>query len=391
MQLFMFDFEGSTLSQQEYALNMRTAFLLADLIILSGKAANSYDLVGNFYRYSLKDKFRVARQIKLPGALDAEVDLDVLWKTINELKNKKRKTVEDMKLLNSGEKLLDVTLKIVEDVLKAAMRSQGFMEPINELANSGFITFINMVADSEEIMEGEKKMKVTRLFISDPDEEEMPEDTDPETIKIPLFLLPNSFFDWCADNHTIYTAQQPEAANKKNIYMQSCFTLPHTQSLSVEEMKLARRSLWESSKPWRSIMNQWNLMEQRKTDSKTMVSWFRENMTGKTDALQWAINDNYVLQQTTRSSLKQDRVEVMAGEVPMEMIMEFYREKYVIPDCSYELLLDYFFNIDTLQKRSVVLALKIHGTQYSHDQQDHEKEETNINDLLTKKKFIQVD
>lgn len=378
---FLLDSPDGTINKRFYVLSIRTGYLLAGSVTITDEHLQTYSFIHTLGNATEKEKL-----IVLKSAMKGE-ERQVVLETEQILKNlrTRRLGAKEIVAKKQFERIIDQMFQAwVQNAQKFLYEHYGYMEIDEEFLKTGVLSTFKITDDGAE---KPGAIAMSRVFLRNDGVDDDDETMDPGGMA--LMMLPDEFFDWCEGKHTIYDAASNEANNTNNIFLHTCFTLPDTSKVPVEEMKLARRTLERepATTQWTHAHDEWLWSAIKSPEG--MVARFTSDVAVHNAPMQQAIDSNPVLQHITRSRPQGEALQVMLGLVPRAHILSFYRDMKVISDQSWQVIQDAIANGTSQPRRDPVFALRFVGEKYFKT--DDGEEEMHSFNLLRRRKVLSVD
>ncbi len=378
----LIDFFDSDLDISVYALAMRSAYVVTGNVIIMGTNWDNYNTMHLFPTWPEKD------QITLMKSITGKEDwakLDDTMEVLRILRSKKRLGQAEIVALKKTEKYLkqcvDVSLKRSRD----AIYGYGFMEIDDKFINTKTLGIFSLGHEGKENKENDECSISTLLLDIYSSNDSDNEQTDPNFALITI-MLTDDFFEWCNGKHTLYNTDSEAANQSGHLFMTTCFSIPNTTKLSLDEIILANRTMKTGLDPWRTAASQW--IKTSIENETEMVNNYFAHVQMHNQSAQETIDNNMVMENAKKSRRTGDHVEVMLGLIPFAVMLDFYKDMKVIPDDSWQILQKELAENPKINRRYPVIGTRFTGEKYYKTDPPPDAETFAA---LSRKKFLSVD
>lgn len=151
-----------------------------------------------------------------------------------------------------------------------------------------------------------------------------------------IFMLQEEFFDpGFLAGKTIYTSADAEAADPHSIFLDPCFRLPALNAMTPAEMTLIMRQIRITSELFGNQLENW--YEECLSNDAGALNYFTVHVKPAMEKLQDQLDDNDMIRYYNQLDRTQHHV-VLAGQMPLSTVWEFYRHFGAIPDKTWAIL-----------------------------------------------------
>ena len=300
----LLDFTVSDLNNYVYALSMRCAYLAAGSVIIMGTHWNSYNTIGTAQEWPEKAKLRLVLQAL--NDKEAEQKVKEAMAAMNTLKAKKRLSQAAFVALKGAEKYMEANFQLVFNAIKRNIYEYGFMEINEDFLKTKNLSTISICEEGKETTDD---ISISTALLTMYDNEATDWTTIPPGLELQLIMLPEDFFEWCQHKHTLYHTDCEAANQVSQLFMTTCFSVPNTTKLSLEEMMLAHRTFTSGLSPWRTAADHW--VKTGIENETGMVGSYFANVQMHNKSAQQTIDNNMVMEHAKRSHPTGEHVEIM--------------------------------------------------------------------------------
>ncbi len=377
----LIDFSDTNLNNSFYALAMRSAYLASGSVIIMGSSWSFYCMIGQGHQLPPKIKKNLTLGL---NDKDKSGKMEGAFKQLNILRAKKRLSKEEILLMKAGENYLKAAFEVALAVLKDIIYGRGFMEINEDFLKTDYLLTLN-VADEESKEQDTISMSTILLKLFDPTA--VADSTIDPAFEWQVIMLPDEFFEWCEGKYTLHSAPSEAASQPDQLFMTPCFTLPNTTKLSLDEMKLANRTIRKGLAPWATAAVHW--METCTNNEPDRVNAYFAEVQIHHQAAQQTIDNNMIMEKAKQSHPAGEHLEIMLGLVPYTVMIQFYRDMKVIPDNSWEILQQAIARDEHLTtQRYPMMGVRFIGEKYFKTDTGKEGE---LFAGLERRKFLSVD
>ncbi|HRH48428.1 MAG TPA: hypothetical protein PLP23_06745 [Panacibacter sp.] len=319
MKPIVFSSANSLIAQVSESVSLRIGYILADEIASAGGTMIDLFFSENFQHLQFRQKMIVFEAIhKSEEEKQVVQDLKAALKIQHKIKHKTpQQIVAQKKMEQTVHNICMETINGFDEM----MRLSGLME-MRKLADEAALTAFTMTGNQEE--DTENRTQASKLLQRLLPEMEGGHD---------LFFLGAEFnAEDFKETYTSYTAAQ----DIQNVFLESCLTFPNINLLSALELKAVRKQLDIPGIAFRKCADTWVRMCYDDIPVEERITFFKNKLLPAATLLQQTINENDLLMHC--SSLQNDgiRIKLFFGEIPVELLWEYYKHFKVIGDetCS---------------------------------------------------------
>jgi hypothetical protein len=350
MQTMLFDYNGSAIDMQQYAWCMRAAYLLAEETVWGGNAHVFYSLVHYGTQMTVERQIEAIRANN-GGVVDKNLEeIAVQIRRINRLRFKPAPELKELKRLEKGIK--DHFSTWLQD-LAVDRYEKGFFE-VSEITTAPELFHTMNLNEDDPELETDYHEPYSKWLQRQAGEFENS-----------IVFLPADFLAHPGVKGKWFASTDPQAMDLKQTYLHECFTLPDLSSLSMLEMKAARKQLATTIQPFRSMTNEWTNMFWDEGLEEDNTTFFNESMLPAIAEASKQVEANTLLKNCFRRTTEKTKSTILMGEVPVQLIWQFYRDNGAIPDNTWQNLQQAIKEDDRLENRWPVMVMQCHESMLS--------------------------
>lgn len=344
------------------ALAVRTGYLLADEVLWAGSGPATYDFLQDASKLTLEKKIALLRESDEIDEPEMLQDMSKMLKSFRKVKYKAADQIAfERKMHHMLKDLFEHWLKVERlDVYDA-----GFPELDGELLSDDAIKLCRVnTSDPENAADGHTPMSILLQGMA-----------DEEQLRPDLPFLPAEFLESPLVAGKVYRLSDPEAADPQNIYLRNCFKLPNLLMLSEKELHILRKQVISDATFFRIMVDEWIDLCTETDDSNERLEYFRDKVVARAPLLQVQLSRNSIVRNCNKNAEQDLQYSVMLGEVPVSIIMQFYRENGVIADKTWNILQQQMKEDEDMQGRWPVMVLNCGGVVRAGKKEERERAE----------------
>ncbi len=322
MRALLFDYPGSSLNRIAYAYCMRMAYLLANKVVYAGDAAEIYHIIQHRQSLTNIQMVQVLQQY-----MPREAELVKLMKDNFKASSKIR--FKDAPLLAMHKKAqaqLSAYFKLAVDDLASDFYANRFL-PAADVYGHPQVFQRLLINNNPERSEKYVPAYSEWLLLHMEEEEERD-----------IVMLSEEFlqhFDLALLNTNCSAGQMME---REGVYLCHCITLVDPGPASMYELEHIRNFASTGLTPFRQVMNQWIDLFVENEEGINTRSFFNEQVLPCATQLEATWQQCHLLGHISKRRITPSQVNVWMGEVPVQMIWQFYKDKSVIPEATWNRL-----------------------------------------------------
>ena len=352
-----------------FAMGMRLGYVLADAVLWGGGIGYYYNLVSNAASANNKEMMAALEHLddKQMFLLD---DVKKLFKTINKINSKDTKM---MLARRQAEKTLDMLHKSWIQQLAKSLHTVGLPRIDGELFDG--ITFhVYQQEPSNPEAENNKNIPLSSIFHgSEEEEDDVPD--------IPF--LPPAFLKSDYVQNALKAVDDPQAAQPGSLFLHPLCTLPNLTMLTEKELSLLRKQVAAPGAAFRKIVDDWWHKCIADNDYEKRITFFANEVSPLSQQMEQLLTHHPLIEAARNKQSPGYSIEVLIGEVPVELVYRFYADEGVITEPTLKVLTKWLENETHRQRRWPVVVANWQEESIPNDLAEEQTEE-----MLTRKKFI---
>lgn len=307
------------------SIAFRTSYLLADMCVGVGKAGFDLFMMKSWQKLEYREKIMLLEGLCKEG--EQKRALDLIKEVIKINKTLKHRSQQQIVAYNRAGQMLNLMCQEVVESHVATMQKTGIAE-LEHLKEDKVFGFFDVAPEQEKLKNG-SAVKASELLQLKRDDEEQVDS---------LFFLPSEFYK---ENFKGTIASYKPTENNgdtDNFYLEHCFTLPNINILKADELKAVRKQLSGAGLAFRATTTEWMKLCFGKAPMQERADLFKNKLLQDAAAVQDAMAANELLQHCDNIFNKETQVHITMGEIPVNLLWDFYRHVGSIDDEAWEKL-----------------------------------------------------
>jgi hypothetical protein len=347
MRMMLADYLNSMMDERLYAMSMRAAYLLADELLYGGHNYNTYSILWH------RNKLGIDKQIEMiRGSNPSKEDknLEEIAVEIKRIRRLRFKPAPDLKELKRLERAVKDYFDDWVCNVEASFYEKGFFHLNDIMENADVFNAMHIHAKDPEL-EVEHFSPYSQWLTRMVDDEN------------DIIFLPADFLQYPGVRNKCFGITDPQAYDLQQTYLHECFSLPDLSSLSMLEMKMARKQLANSNTSFRSLTDEWIKKFWRNSGLEDMnTTFFADKILPAVAEMKQTLEQNTILRNCFRRTTEETKTDILMGEVPVQLIWQFYKDKKAIPAATWQKLQEAIQEDDRLENRWPVMVLRCHDS-----------------------------
>ncbi|HLG33467.1 MAG TPA: hypothetical protein VI757_01190 [Bacteroidia bacterium] len=376
MRAIVFNSSDSRIDLKVESIALRAALLLADDAVTAGMSVSIIDF-NNFY--TPKKIYQKATMLEIyydkkEDAMAEEIRQIIAgYKAMQKIKHKPGQLIARLKKLENS---IDALFNDVKKEYYEVHEKNGLPQ-LNPLMDEDYFNAYWIDSHNPE-KEKENQIAASTLLLN--------RMKDAEKGPVIFLLTPEFFFNEFYTEEIIKSSKDKRWYQPEKIYFERCLVLPNINLLSAPEIKKIRAELQPSAQPFCRLMDEWIRMPRNDEDTFKTKPFLRKKILSAAAALQKNIDSNELLNHYKGLQDNQVVIELIAGEIPVSMLWEFFKHYSVIKEETNAVLLKEKEKVSSFPKRLPVLLVRIPGNSEAPATQKKE-----MKDVAPVKKSISID
>ena len=376
MRVIVFNSSVSRIDLKAESIALRAALLLADDAVTAGQGVTIIDF-NNFY--TPKKFFQKAAMIEIyyekkeDDKAEGIREIIATYKVIQKIKHKPGQLIARIKKLENS---IDALFNDIKREYYEGFEKNGLPQ-LNPLMDEDYFNAYWIDSHNPET-EKENQIAASTLLLN--------RMKDAEKGPVIFLLTPEFFFSEFYSEEIIKTSKDKRWYQPEKIYFERCLALPNINLLSAPEIKKIRAELQPSAQPFCRLMDEWIGMPRNDEDTFETKPFLKKKILSAAAALQKNIDSNELLNHYKNLQDNQAVMELIAGEIPVSMLWEFFKHYSVINEETNAVLLKEKEKAPSFPKRFPVLLVRLPGNSEAPATQKKEME-----DVAPVKKSISID
>jgi hypothetical protein len=341
MRALLLDYPGSKLQQPTYAIAMRMAYLLCNQVVYAGQAAELYGIV---YKGSSLSTIQKVEAMKY-GEVD-KADQERFLATAKMKQQWKHQHKTSLAISSKFNRIVDSLFELELEDIQESFYSKSFMRAEGVCGQPGIFKRLLVNKNPER---SEKNIPAYSDWLL----------LNLEETEGDIIVLPAEFFQCLEFEET--TDDQPGEEEQFTIHIDHCISLPLLGYSTMEEMECIRNYAANELAAFKKSMNQYIDLFVDNEDNINTLEFFTQQVKPTTEALNKKWREFPLMADLGRRCKGNMELQVWMGEVPVEMIWDFYNEMDAIPPATWKRLQEAATEDERLQGSWPVIIVHIKG------------------------------
>jgi hypothetical protein len=320
MRTILFDYPGSSLNHHYYAVGMRMGYLFANKVVYGGEAAEVYHILQHGHALSPMQKVEALKFD--PDSADIVEETKTTIKATGSIRHKPSHLLASTKKFDASmhtyfeHVLRDIGERFYGNGFLPAAHVFGMPEVFQRL-------FINKNPER-----GEKTIHPFSDWLLLNMEEEEGD----------IVMLTEEFLQHHGLAELNLECSAGQTIEQGEVYLHHCITLPDPSLMDMHELKHTRNYASTALAAFKQVMNQWIDLFVENEEGVSTCSFFNEHVFPAATQLDTVWKECALLEHVRRRVLRQHQMNAWIGEVPVQMIWQFYKDTGVIPPLTWNRL-----------------------------------------------------
>jgi hypothetical protein len=348
MRTILFDYKGSKIDGEQYAQCLRVGNLLSSKVLCMGPQLDMYPLLATYKTLSVPRKMRIMSKWDF-----VDKEFATLTRKVKALEKQIR--YKNGRMIVANKRVNDNIHRYFDEWvewLANVMYAKGFPR-LQELEDSKIICHADLRDNNPELRD-EETTPLSEWFQLLHEEENQGD----------MVMLPADFTDHPTIMNSRVEVGDPGSADLTHSWFHHCFTLPNLASLQLLELDNIRKNTAGELQAFITATNNWiDLFCIAGQEQASTLAYFNNDVLTASANLQETFSNNRIVKHQIRTTSSDEQVEVWMGEVPVQLIWKYYKEKKVIPKETWANLQKAIKEDDRLTRRWPVITLRFPGGQ----------------------------